>query len=225
MRVSASRSISNLALGAAFLVGLFLAVIVAQIAVISALRGLNIGGGAALAISGVIILGSVFALRWAYQEMQARAVVSREATRAAFALPDGPCSVIWRAGGVRDFPFELEGEVSVVYPRPARRLGIEGYAVIDFEVGANGAAKNLHLVDVWPSRLFYEAAAEALTRARFRPRDPSKAWRGPSYRMPFVFRIRGGSRVRDEGRRSAPPGSPRWLWGKALASLRLLHRS
>jgi len=225
MRVSATRTISTYAVGGVFLALLFVVVVAAQFVVVAGLRGMGVGGGVALAVSGALILGAVFALRAAARIMRARALDSREAARTAHALPDGPCCVVWRAGSVADFPFELEGEVSVIYPKAARRLGIEGFAIVDFEVAANGAAKNLHVVDFWPSRLFYDAAVEALQRARFSPRDPSKAWRGPSYRMPFVFRIRGAARVRDRGRKAAPPGSPRWVWGHLRASLRLLNRS
>lgn len=225
MRVSATRTISTYAVGVTLMAGLFISVVAAQILVVSGLRGMGLGGGPALAVSGAVILGTVFALRYMLRVLRARALASREAARIAHALPEGPCCVIWRAGSVADFPFELEGEVSVIYPKAARRLSIEGFAVVDFEVAANGAAKNLHMVDVWPSRLFYDAAVEALQRARFTPRDPSKAWRGPSYRMPFVFRIRGAARVRDKGRKAAPPGSLRWIWGKVRASLRLHNRS
>lgn len=225
MRVSATRTISTYAVGSALMAGLFILVVAAQFVVVAGLRGIGIGGGWALAIAGALILGAVFAMRAGLRQLHARAIASREGARHAHALPDGPCCVVWRAGSGADFPFELEGEVSVIYPKAARRLGIEGFAIVDFEVSATGAAKNLHVVDFWPSRLFYDAAVEALQRARFTPRDPSKAWRGPSYRMPFVFRIRGAARVRDKGRKAAPPGSLRWVWGKIRTSLRLLNRS
>lgn len=213
MRVSATRSLSTHALGLGMLAGLFLAVVAAQTVVVAGLRGLGLSAGAALGVAGAVILSAVFAVRAAAALLKRRTLAARERERARHALPDGPCCVIWRSGQVADFPFELEGVVSVRYPKIARQLGVEGYAVVDFEVGANGVAKNLHVVDYWPSRLFYDAAVEALGNARFRPRDPSKAWRGPSYRMPFVFRIKGAARVRDHGRRSARPGSLRWFTG------------
>lgn len=225
MRVSASRTISAYALAAAFLTGLFLMVVVAQIAVVSALRGAGLGGGAALSIAGVIVLGAVLALNGAVRALRGRSQMAKEAARMRHALPDGPCCVVWRGRGEAEFPFELEGDVNVVYPSAARRLGIEGVAVVDFEIGADGVPKNPHVVDFWPSRLFYDAAVEALSQARFRPRDPAKAWRGPSYRMPFVFRLRGAARVRDAGRRTPRRGSVLWALRKLLVSLRVLKIS
>jgi TonB family protein len=225
MRVSATRTLSTYAVGVGMLAALFVGVVAAQIVVVSGLRGLGLGAGAALGVAGALILAAVVGLRAAAALLRRRSLAARERARVEHALPDGPCCVIWRTGQVADFPFELEGVVSVRYPKAARQLGVEGYAVVDFEVAANGAAKNLHVVDYWPSRLFYDAAVEALMRARFRPRDPSKAWRGPSYRMPFVFRIKGAARVRDKGRRAAAPGSLRWLGGHAGAlSAKVLAR-
>lgn len=225
MRVSATRTISAYALGAAFLTCLFLVVVLAQIAVVSALRGAGLGGGAALSIAGAVVFAAVMALNHGVRTLRRRALLAREAARAAHALPDGPCCVIWRGRGEAEFPFELEGDVSVIYPGVARRLGIEGVAVVDFEIGADGAPKNLHPVDSWPTPLFYEAAAAGLREARFRPRDPSKAWRGPSYRMPFVFRLRGAARVRDTGRRTPPRGTLLWAVRKLLTHLRVFNAS
>lgn len=225
MRVSATRTISAYAFAAAFLTSLFVVVVFAQIAVVSMLRGAGLGGGAALSIAGVLVMASVLALNWGVRHLRARALQSREEARARHDLPDGPCCVVWRGRGEAEFPFELQGEVNVIYPKAARRLGMEGMAVVEFEIAANGAPKNLHVVDYWPSRLFYDAAVEALRQSRFQPRDPAKAWRGPSYRMPFVFRLRGASRVRDAGRRLPVQGSLLWALRKLLASLRVINLS
>ncbi len=225
MLVAATRTISAYTLAAAFLTGLFLVVVLAQFAVVSALRGAGLGGSAALSVSGVLIMGAVLALNWGVRALHRRAITAREAARARHALPDGPCCLVWHGRGEADFPFELEGDVSVIYPTAARRLGIEGVAVVEFEIGADGAPKNLHALDYWPSRVFYRAAEQALLHARFRPRDPAKAWRGPSYRMPFVFRLRGAARVRDAGRRTLPRGSLLWAARRVLVSLRVLNVS
>ncbi|MEJ0023249.1 MAG: energy transducer TonB [Alphaproteobacteria bacterium] len=108
-----------------------------------------------------------------------------ERERLAAGMPEAPCCVVWRGkAGESDFPWELEGDVRAAYPPLAQKLGVEGFAVVDFEVGADGAAKNLHCADYWPSRLFYDSAAEALRAARFRLRrapahgsDPVTAFR------------------------------------------------
>jgi len=228
MRVQATRTVSGYALAAAFLTLVFLVVVVAQVAVVSALRGAGFDAGSALSISGAVIFASVIGLAQGRKLLHARAIAARERARIQAGLPEGACCVVWRGGSEAEFPWELEGQVVVRYPRVARRLGVEGYAVVDFEVGANGMAKNPHLVDVWPSRIFYDAALEALKTARFRLRDQTQAWQGPSYRMPFVFRIEGAAQVRDKGKRAWRRGSLLWLiglLGKGVPSLRLSNRS
>ncbi|HWA21081.1 MAG TPA: energy transducer TonB [Caulobacterales bacterium] len=206
MQVAATRAISSFARTGLFLAGLFLFVIVTQIAVVAALRGLNVSGGLSLLISGGVVLAIVFGAT-AWMRASARATAARlESERVAAGMPEAPCCVIWRARpGEADFPWELEGDVRAAYPPLAQRLGVEGFAVVDFEVGADGAAKNLHCIDYWPSRLFYDSAAEALRAARFRLRPGAGARFGPSYRIPFVFRIRGAARVRDKGHTALGP--------------------
>lgn len=206
MQVAATRAISSFARTALLLAGLFVFVIVSQIAVVAALRGLNVSGGLSLLISGAVVLAIVFGAT-AWMRASARVQAEKlEADRRAHHMPDAPCCVVWRAKpGEADFPWELEGDVRAAYPRLAQKLGVEGFAIVDFEVGADGAAKNLHCADYWPSRLFYDSAVDALRAARFRLRDGAGARFGPSYRIPFVFRIRGAARVRDKGHAALGP--------------------
>jgi TonB family protein len=206
VQVAATKAISSFARTALFLAGLFIFVILTQIAVVAALRGLGVDGGPALLISGGVVLAIVFGAT-AWMRASARAQADKlERERVAAGMPDAPCCVVWRGKvGESDFPWELEGDVRAAYPTLAQKLGVEGFAVVDFEVGADGAAKNLHCADYWPSRLFYEAAAEALRAARFRLRPGAGARFGPSYRIPFVFRIRGAARVRDKGHTALGP--------------------
>lgn len=207
MQVSAARTVSAFTARALFLAGLFLFVIILQGALVASLRGLGVNGGPALLISGAVILPAVLIVASIARWISARTSAKLEAARADAALPHGACCVIWRepGGAAAEFPWELQGDVQAAYPKLARRLGIEGYAVVDFEVGADGAAKNLHLVDVWPAPMFYDAATEALRQARFALRPGSAPRFGPSYRIPFVFRIRGAAKVRDKGRSALSP--------------------
>lgn len=206
MQVSATRTISALTARALFLGGLFLLVVVLQIALVTGLRGLGVNGGRSLLISGAAILALMLAASFLARALTRRAFAREERQRVALNLPDGACCVVWRPqGGEAAFPWELEGDVRAAYPPLARRLGVEGFALIDFEVGADGQAKNLHCVDVWPARVFYDAAAEALRAARFRVRPGTAPRFGPSYRIPFVFRIKGAARVRDSGRLATGP--------------------
>lgn len=206
MQVAATKAISSFARTALTLAGLFLFVIVTQIAVVAALRGLNVSGGLSLLISGGVVLAIVFGAT-AWMRASAKTAAEKlERERVAAGMPDAPCCVVWRAKpGESDFPWELEGDVRAAYPPLAQRLGVEGFAIVDFEVGADGAAKNMHCADYWPSRLFYDSAVEALRAARFRLRPGAGARFGPSYRIPFVFRIRGAARVRDKGHTALGP--------------------
>jgi hypothetical protein len=52
--------------------------------------------------------------------------------------------------------------------------------------------------------VFFDAAREALLRARFEPKPDLHVRFGASYRMPFVFRIAGASTLPDHGVRARP---------------------
>jgi TonB family protein len=84
----------------------------------------------------------------------------------------------------------------------ARQLGVEGVAVVEFEISAQGAAKNVHCAFAWPADVFYEAACEALAHARFTAKADALVRYGTSYRMPFVFRIAGAANLAEAGRRA-----------------------
>lgn len=76
--------------------------------------------------------------------------------------------------------------------------------MLEFEVSAEGRAKNIHCVHAWPSDVFYEAAREALAGARFAPKEGAAVRYGASFRMPFVFRIAGAARLSERGQRALP---------------------
>ena len=99
-------------------------------------------------------------------------------------------------------PWTLTSAVQVHFPKIARRFGIEGFAVVDFDITPEGRVKNIHCIDVWPSPIFYASAKAAMKDARFAVRPGATPRFGPSYRMPFVFRIQGSARVTDRGRRA-----------------------
>lgn len=207
MLIWATRTVSTLALRAAFYGGLFLVVAVVHVAVTNALRSAGWSPGLSLFVSGGAVLALVLVLVNFAGYVRARRAASRERTRVRQNLPVGPCCVVWRAseggsGVGADMPWEIVGDLHARYPKLARRLGVEGVAVVDFEINAEGAAKNVHCVDVWPSDVFYEAAREALAHARFRPKPDVHPRFGASFRMPFVFRIAGAARLRERGHRA-----------------------
>ena len=203
MLIRATRTLSALTLRVAFYAALFLAVVIVHVALTAALRQAGWNGGLSLLVSGAAVLAFVLAMislgEWAHLKRAA----AREAQRVKQGLPDGPCCVIWRGGeSEADMPWELTAPVRARYPKLALRLGVEGVAVAEFEIAADGVPKNVHCVQVWPSKVFFDAAREALSHARFRPRDPAQVRFGASYRVPFVFRIAGASDQRDRGQRA-----------------------
>jgi TonB family protein len=206
MLVWATRTLWALVLRALVLTSLFVFVIVVQVAMLSALRGMGWSPSAALGGSGVavlvIVLGAHFGSRW----NTARRQRALEARGAALGLPSGPCCLVWRGMPQDDIPWELQdGRFEMRYPPEAQALGIEGVAVVTFEIGADGVAKNIHCLDVWPAPVFYDAAVEALQAARFRPATLSPPQFGASYRVPFQFRIRNASRIKTKGIRASRP--------------------
>jgi TonB family protein len=201
MFIWATQKLWSLSLRIAFYAGLFVGVVVLHVALLSALRQMGWAPGPALGASGAAVLAVVLAVHFALRfraRIEARKLDRR---RAALGLPHGPCCVVWAAGPGEDIPWDVEGQFQLDYPDVAQRLKIEGVAVVEFQVDPDGRAKNIHCVDVWPAPVFYQAAVNALRAARFRPASARGPRFGPSYRVPFVFRIRGASRRRDTGQR------------------------
>lgn len=208
MLVRATRTLSAWTLGAIFYVTLFAVVVIVHVALTTALRAQGWDAGAALFVSGAavltVVVGGVYIAN-GLRELRSR---WRERRRIKQNLPDGPCCVIWRAAdgefGDDAMPWDVVGPLRARYPRLARRLGVEGVAIADFEIAAGGRVKNIHCVDAWPSDVFYEAAREALAHARFEPKPDVHPRFGASFRMPFVFRISGASKLKEAGRRARP---------------------
>jgi TonB family protein len=190
----------------AFYVALFLGVIVLQVALLTALRQSGWAPGPALGVSGAVVLAVVLAGHFALRYRAGLEAKKLDRRRVALGLPNGPCCVVWPGGPGEDIPWDVEGQFQLAYPDVAQRLKIEGVAVVEFQVDPEGKAKNIHCVDVWPAPVFYEAAADALRQARFRSASTAGPRFGPSYRVPFVFRIRGAS-GRAEGRPSLRTGA------------------
>lgn len=208
MLVRATRTVSALTLRALFFVALFLFVVIAHLAITGALREQGWNGGAALFASGAAVLAFVLVVTNLADWLRDRLAERRELKRLRLGLPNGPCCVVWRAPASRAIdedeamPWELAAPLRARYPRLARRLGVEGMAIAEFEVSAEGRAKNVHCVDAWPSDVFFEAAREALVRAHFQPKDDVHVRFGASYRMPFLFRIEGASTLLESGVRA-----------------------
>lgn len=209
MLVRATRTASALTLRAFFYCALFLFVVVVHLAITGALRELGWNGGMALTASGAVVLALVLLLVNLADWIRGWVSERREMQRVRLRLPSGPCCVVWRTAdapeaeeGEDGMPWEPVGPMRARYPRSARRLGVEGVAIVEFEVSAEGRAKNINCVDAWPSDVFYTAAKEALTLARFQPKYDVHVRFGASYKMPFVFRIEGSTKLKERGRRA-----------------------
>jgi TonB family protein len=187
--------------------GLFVLVVIVHLALTGALREQGWSPSASLLTSGAAVLGLVLALVNAADWVGEKRAAAREILRMKQGLPAGPCCVVWTTKAPVEeteegMPWDVVGPVRARFPKLARRLGVEGVAVAEFEVGADGRAKNVHWVYAWPSDVFFDAAREALNVARFMPKPDVHVRFGASYRIPFVFRIAGATKLSERGRRA-----------------------
>lgn len=208
MLVRATRTASAFTIRAIFYVALFVLVVVVHLSLTGVLRGMGWNGGLALAASGAGVLALVLVMVNLADWVRAWLSERQEMERVRLRLPSGPCCVIWtplpepEAESEDAMPWEPVGHMRARYPRLPRRLGVEGVAICEFEVSADGRAKNINCVDAWPSDVFYRAAREALQHAQFQPKYDVHVRFGASYKMPFVFRIAGASRIKEGGQRA-----------------------
>jgi len=205
MFVWATRTASVLTARALFYVGLFLFVVVLQVAITSALRSAGWSPPMALLASGAVVLAVVLGANHGAEVLRRQRAQAREALARALKLPDGPCCVVWASGeGESAMPWSLTAPLRVPYPALPKRMGVEGVAIVDFEIGVDGAPKHIACVDAWPADIFFEAAATSLRQARFVVKPGATARFGTSFRMPFVFRIAGAAKLKDRGKRALP---------------------
>lgn len=207
MLVQATRTLSALTLRALFYGALFIVVVVVHLAFTGALREQGWGPSASLLASGAAVLGLVLVLVNVGDWVREKRAAHREIQRMKQGLPSGPCCVVWKTAepaqeSEEAMPWEIAGPLRARYPRLARRLGVEGVAIAEFEVGAGGVVKNIHCVYAWPSDVFFDSAREALLVAKFQPKPDTHVRFGASYRIPFVFRIAGASKLTEHGRRA-----------------------
>ena len=59
-------------------------------------------------------------------------------------------------------------DVTPEYPQAALRRDITGHVVVQFDVDANGKARNITIVDARPARIFNGAVRTALMRSTFK---------------------------------------------------------
>lgn len=207
MLVRATRKLPDVVARGLILAALFIIVVVLQTALTSAFRAAGLNAGLSLALSGLAVLAVVLGVNWRLKRNRQLRIEALERARTRLGLPDGPCCVVWRtpdgAGEPgAEGPWRLDGAIRVAFPKAARLLGVEGLAVVEFEVGADGKAKHIACVEAWPSDVFYAAAAAGLREAQFTLMPGAQPRFGASYRAPFVFRIAGAARLREAGHRA-----------------------
>lgn len=194
MLVSATRTVSALTLRLLLYGALFIFVVLSHLALASALRPLVPGPPVASQFAaGAVVLAVVLVAATLAERSRARRAAVRERRRVRQRLPDGPCCVIWDDVRTSELeagmPWRPAAPLRPKFPVLARALGVEGVAVVEFEVGPQSAPENIRLLDAWPSHVFYNAARRALQGARFRLKRGATADAGARWRMVFVFRI------------------------------------
>lgn len=208
MLVSATKTLSALATRVLFYASLFAVVAIVHVAITTALSTSGWNGGAALLVSGGVVLAVVLVLVNLADFIGERRATAREILRVKQGLPSGPCCVIWRGGQDSDGEVEMAwsptSPMRARYPKLARRLGVEGIALVEFEIDTKGRAKGINCLHAWPSDVFFDSAREALEHTQFELSGDVHPRFGESFRIPFVFRIAGATRIRDRGQRARP---------------------
>jgi periplasmic protein TonB len=98
----------------------------------------------------------------------------------------------------QDRPLQLVSGTGPVYPPLARSQGVEGYAVVRYDVDTNGRVGNVRVVASSPRGVFDESAVQAVSRWEFRPAQRNgqpHAVNGLESRIEFV--LKGGEAYAD----------------------------
>lgn len=187
MLISAARRAFDLTRTALVLGLVFVLVAALNGALSVALRSAGLGVGPALLISGALVFAAVVGGWAGYRTARAGERLRDMRNRERHGLPPGPFCLVWR-GEEGEPDWRARKPVRVRYPSVARRYGVEGLAIVEFEVGDDGRVGNIRTVECWPAPMFRDAVISALKQAEFAPGRQS-------YRMPFIFRLRGGARI------------------------------
>jgi periplasmic protein TonB len=97
-----------------------------------------------------------------------------------------------------DRPLQLVSGTGPVYPPQARSQGVEGYAVVRYDVDTEGRVGNVRVVASSPQGVFDESARQAVSRWQFRPAERNgqpHAVNGLESRLDFV--LKGGEAYAD----------------------------
>lgn len=110
-----------------------------------------------------------------------------------------PLAALLLAGcAAQDRPMQLLSGNGPIYPPEARAAGVEGHAVVRYDVDIEGRVSNARVVASSPQGVFDQAALQAVSSWRFRPaeRDGQRqAVDGLESRLDF--RLKGGEAYAD----------------------------
>ncbi|MBO6704436.1 MAG: TonB family protein [Pseudomonadales bacterium] len=72
--------------------------------------------------------------------------------------------------GYTDGAFLPLVKVQPIYPRRAQSRGIEGYTVVEFDVGPDGSVRNPRVIDYHPNTVFNATSINAVLKFRYKPK-------------------------------------------------------
>ena len=79
------------------------------------------------------------------------------------------------------------------YPASAKRQGIEGYAVVEYELSAEGRVVNPRIIESIPNSIFDRSALKALEEYRYMPQshrlDQNNSMLNATLKTKFVFQL------------------------------------
>jgi TonB family protein len=107
-------------------------------------------------------------------------------------------AVLLAGCAAQDRPLQLVSGTGPVYPPEARAEGVEGFAVVRYDVDEAGRVVNARVVDSSPQGVFDQSALRAVTSWKFRPAERAgepQSVNGLESRLDF--RVKGGEAYAD----------------------------
>ncbi len=88
-----------------------------------------------------------------------------------------------------DEPAKALRRVRAAYPAEARKRGVEGYVLINFEVMADGRVGRMKVLDASPKGTFDDAAKQALSEWEFQPAQYQNQAQTTWMKQKIVFKL------------------------------------
>lgn len=81
-----------------------------------------------------------------------------------------PLRTVWKSGQENTIGYASLLKVAPIYPKKANRKGIEGYAIVEYDVGSDGRVTNVKVIDTDQAGHFEEASIAASKRFIYFPK-------------------------------------------------------